>query len=97
MYQILYTSSGIKCIAISHTEASSDYVAVIEEQLVFSPGDSRVCHVIGILQDEDCELVDENESFFSDLSIVGDMLDITVDPATAEIIIDDLEEPECGK
>ena len=96
-YSVYFKWLYIKCIAISHTEAGSDYVAVIEEQLVFSPGDSRVCHMIGIFQDEECELVDENESFFSDLSIVGDMLDITVDPATAEIIISDSEEPECGK
>ena len=94
---LVNTSSGSECMAISHTEAGSDYVAVIEEQLVFSPGDSRMCHMIGILQDEDCELRDKNESFFSDLSIVGDILDITVDPATAEIVINDLEEPECGK
>ena len=64
---------------------------------MFSPGDIRMCHTIDILPDEECEFLDENESFFSDLTLVSDIFDMSVDPATAEIIIDDSDEPECGK
>ena len=46
-----------------------------------------------IIDDDDCEPTPEN--FFADLSLVSGEL-VTVLPNTAEIIIDDSEENDCG-
>lgn len=61
---------------------------------MFNRGDIRVCHTIDILQDSICE-DDPNEHFFSDLSYVSGVLPITINPPTAEVIIDDSDELEC--
>ena len=71
-----------------------DYEEVIDEQLVFNTGDTRVCHSITILQDNVCES-DPNEFFFSDLSHVSGQERINIDPPTAQVIINDTNEPEC--
>ena len=76
------------------TAAGADYVAVAGEELVFSRGDTRVCHTIDILQDIICE-DDPNENFFSDLSYVSGVPPITINPPTAQIVIDDSDELEC--
>ena len=72
-----------------------DYVAVIRMPLNFPRGTERVCHTITILQDNDCELLPENY-FFSDLALESGTLDILIDPPTAQVVIDDRAEPECG-
>ena len=76
--------------------AGADYVAVAGEELVFNRGDTRVCHTIDILQDNICES-SPNEFFFSDLAYVSGMQPITISPPTAEVIIDDSDQPECGE
>ena len=86
-----------RLLSLSHADDDSDYVAVDEDILTFSLGESRVCHTIDIVQDILCEAVPENEHFFSDLSLVIDTQDVTIDPPTAQVIINDLDEPECRK
>ena len=92
----------ILSIGLSHslqlliTAAGVDYVAVVGEELVFVQGQTRACHTISILQDELCEYP-PNEFFFSDLAYVSGLLPITISPSTAQVIIDDSFEPECGK
>ena len=65
--------------------------------LEFSRGDSRSCHTITINPDDECELEMENESFFSSLILESGILDITIAPSSAEVIIVDDDEEECGK
>ena len=55
-----------------------------------------MCHIVNITDDDICEN-DPNESFFSNLVLGGGEQPIMVDPPRAEVIIDDSEEPECGK
>ena len=76
--------------------AGEDYEAVIRMPLNFPRGTERVCHTITILQDDECELLPGNESFFLDLSLESGVGVIIIEPPTAEVIIDDTEEPECG-
>ena len=76
--------------------AGEDYVAVIRMPLNFPRGTERVCHAITILQDDECELLPENEFFFSDLALESGILNIIIDPPTAQAVIDDRAEPECG-
>ena len=75
--------------------AGEDYIAVIRMPLNFPRGTERVCHIITILQDDECEVLPENESF-SDLSLESGVGEINIQPPTAELIIDDTEEQECG-
>ena len=79
---------------VINTVVGDDYEAVTGEELVFNRGDTRACHNIDILQDDICES-DLNETFFSDLSYVSGEQPITLSPPTAQIIIDDSDEPEC--
>ena len=58
-------------------------------------GETRVCYIVSILQDSICENT-TNERFFSDLAYVSG-LQLTIDPSTVQVFIDDTEEPECGK
>ena len=77
------------------TVAGLDYVKVVGREFVFNRRDIRVCHNIDILQDSDLELV-PNEFFFIDLSYVSGVQPIIIDPATAQVVIDDSAEPECS-
>ena len=72
----------------------SDYGGV-SVNLMFSHGDTRQCHRVDILQDDDCEMPAEN--FFADLAYISGILPITIDPVTTQVTIDDSSEPECGK
>ena len=76
---------------------TSDYDAVNGASLVFSRGDNRACHTITINPDDICELEEENEFFFSDLTLERGIQNITIAPYSAEVIIVDDDEPECGK
>ena len=77
------------------TVAGVDYVGDSVE-LVFSLGDTRVCHNITIIDDGLCEEPFEfTESFQCELTSDDVPLDI-IQPL-ARVDIDDLEEPECGK
>ena len=53
-----------------------------------------MCHTIEILQDDICEYP-PNEFFFSDLAYVSGVMQITIAPQTAQVVIDD--ERECSK
>ena len=55
-----------------------------------------MCHTVAIMNDSICE-IDPNEQFFSDLSYVSGIQPITIDPERATVVIDDTNEPECGK
>ena len=76
--------------------AGQDYVAVVREMLNFPRGTMRVCHTVTINQDDECEYFPENEYFFSDLSRESGVGEIIIQPTTAQVIIDDTQEPECG-
>ena len=76
--------------------AGEDYVAVIREPLRFPPDTVRVCHNITIIQDDECEILPVNEFFYSDLRNESGVGEIIIRPATAQVIIDDTAEPECG-
>jgi len=78
---------------LSNTVAGADYVAVAGEDLVFHRGGTRVCHTIHIRQDNTCE-IDSNEFFISGLANVRGV-QIYIDPSTAQVVIDDIAEPEC--
>ena len=62
--------------------------------LSFSRGDTQVCYLIFIGNDNDCES-DPNEFFFTELAYVSGVQPITIAPHTAQVIIDDSAEPEC--
>lgn len=76
------------------TAESDDYAEVADEQLIFSHGTTRVCHSIFIMNDAICER-DTNETFFSELAYISGVLPITINPTTAQVVIDDTDEPEC--
>ena len=72
---------------------SQNLVSVV---LVFSCGATHACHTILINQDNICES-SPNEFFFSDLAYVSGILPITISPPTAQVIIADSDQPECGE
>ena len=76
-----------------HTVAGEDYTAVVGELLVFAQGQSRECHTVPITQDDICEI----EGVFSDLAYVSGIMPINIDPPRMRVIINDTNEPECGK
>ena len=93
---------GIKIIIILYfqqpnipTVAGDDYTAVDGEELAFPRGSTRRCHTIDIVNDDICE-TDPNE-FYSDLAYVSGVQPITIDPSTAQVVIDDSRETECSK
>lgn len=65
----------------------------------FALGETHACHIINILQDELCEAPPNspNESFYSDLAYVSGVLPITIDPPTAQVVINDTHETECSE
>ena len=67
---------------------------MVDEQLVFNTGDDKQCHTINIVDDDDCE--QPAEDFFSNLMFVSGQPLVTINPAQAQVIIDDDNEPECG-
>ena len=62
---------------------------------MFTPGSTRECHTVSILQDDDCE--QPLEDFFADLAYVSGIQPININISTTRVIIDDSGEPECGK
>ena len=63
---------------------------------MFSVGDSRACRNISIHDDNVCE-DDPNEIIVLHLVVSGSTPNISIDPATAEVVIDDTNEPDCSK
>ena len=78
------------------TVAGVDYTAVVDEPLVFARGQNRACHRVMITQDNICE-IDQIEDFFSNLEYVSGIMPIIINPPRTRVIIDDTNEPECGK
>ena len=76
------------------TAGGDDYAEVNDELLTFSRGATRVCRIILIMNDAICES-NTNEIFFSELAYVSGVLPITITPSTAQVVIDDTDEPEC--
>ena len=64
--------------------------------LTFPVGSTRACHVVEITNDDICEN-DPNELFFPNLVLGGGEGPIIVEPPQTQVIIDDTNEPECGK
>ena len=82
--------SKLYCLAI--LVAPEDYISDTG-QLIFTTGDDRQCHRVRIVNNDICE--DELEQFLSNLALVSGVPRITVDPASARVIIDDTD--DCGK
>ena len=77
------------------TALEGDYIGVIDE-LIFTIGETRVCHTVDICDDEECE-IDQTEDFYSDLTLRRGVQPISVVPSRTQVIIIDTDEPECGE
>ena len=73
-----------------------DYGGVIGQLIQFNTGDTNQTHTIIIRQDSICE-TDQDEFFFSNITLVSGTRPIDVIIPLATVIIDDSLEPECGK
>ena len=73
-----------------------DYVGVVNVSLIFGVGDSRVCHNITIIDDDECQ-IDQIRDFFSNLTYVSGEQPINIDPDSTRVIINDTADPECGR
>ena len=76
----------------------SDYTAIVAEDLVFPLNATRVCHRVQINQDNICEIDPEPfEDFFSNLQYESGEMPIIINRPQTRVLIDDTNEPECGK
>ena len=89
LHWLLIAISFTICTSFSNTEAPDDFLAD-SGVLVFSTGDDRQCHRVRIVDDEFCD----PEQFFSNLALVPGAPVIIIDPASAQIFIQD---SDCGK
>ena len=62
---------------------------------MFASGTTSECHSATILNDDNCEL--SLEDFFADLAYVSGHPIININIPTTRVIIEDSNEPECGK
>ena len=76
--------------------AGEDYGAIVNELVVFTLRQSRACYRVIIPQDNICEIV-QVEDFFANLTYFSGIRPIIIDPPRTRVIIDDTNEPECGK
>ena len=83
-------------LCISNIVSPDDYDEVTDVHLDFVVGQNRSCHVVNINDDDICES-DSNENFYSNLVLGGGVLPIIVEPPQTQVVIDDTNEPECGK
>ena len=74
-----------------------DYQGVTGEIIMFEAGDVTQTHRIIINNDTECEILHENENFFSNIALNSGIPDIFVTEPQATVTIDDTAEPECGK
>ena len=79
-----------------HSVAGVDYTAVVGEQLSFAQGQNVACQTMMITHDDICE-IDPIEDFSSSLTYVSGIMPIVIDPPRTHVIINDTNEPECGK
>ena len=75
--------------------STMDYRAIVAENLIFSLGQRLVCHMVQIIQDNICEMVPEE--FFFNLQYESGIMPIIINPNQIRVLIDDANEPECGK
>ena len=68
-----------------------------DQIIIFEVGDVTRTHRIIINNDTECEILPENEIFFSNIALNSGIPDIFVTEPRATVIIDDTAEPECGK
>ena len=68
-----------------------------DEIIMFEQGDVTQTHRIIINNDTECEILPENESFFSNIALSSGIPDISVTEPRATVTIDDTAEPECGR
>ena len=62
----------------------------------FNAGDVSRTHTISIVDDYECEK-DPNEYFFSNITLDGGAMLVTVTVPQATVTIDDSDQPECGR
>ena len=62
---------------------------------MFGVGDSRVCHDVDIVDDNDCET--QYEDFFFNLEYGSGDMPINITRPRTQVIINDTAEPECGE
>ena len=74
------------------TEYSSDYTATFIE-LDFNIGDTKKCFAIPVTNDRTCE-ADMNDTFI--VSMTTSSGRVYISRNTTEVVIFDLDEPECG-
>ena len=74
------------------TEHSSDYTATFIE-LDFNVGDAKKCFTIPVTNDRTCE-ADINDTFIVLMTTTSGRVNISQN--TSEVVIFDLDEPECG-
>ena len=94
--QVINTLANCVLLTLLFSEAGSDYVGIVNEQLIFGIGDTSVCHTISIKSDDICEL-DSIETFFSTIEYSSGEMPIIITQNCTEVVIDDATEPECGK
>ena len=82
--------------SIHHTVAGVDYTAAADQPLVFTQGQESACHRVMIIQDDICE-IDQIEDFFSNVAYVSGIIPSVINPSRVRVIINDTNEPECGK
>ena len=68
-----------------------------DQIITFEAGDVTQTHRIIINNDTECEILPENEIFFSNIALESGIPDIFVTEPRATVTIDDTAEPECGK
>ena len=87
-YILLHTC----CFLSFDTEYSSDYTATFVE-LNFNVGDTKKCFNISVTNDRTCE-ADMNDTFIVSLTTSSGRINISRN--TTEVVIFDLDKPECG-
>ena len=67
-----------------------------DQIITFEEGDVTQTHRIIINNDTECEILPENEDFFSNIALESGT-DVSVTEPRATVTIDDTAEPECGR
>ena len=83
--------------SLNPTVAGEDYEGIVDDLVPsFTIRQSRACHRVIIFQDDICK-IDQIEDFISNLTYFSGIMPIIIDPPRTRVIIDDTNEPECGK
>ena len=68
-----------------------------DQIIMFKAGAVTRTHRIIINNDTECEILPENENFFSSIALESGIPDIFVTEPRATVTIDDTAESECGR